>query len=97
VLRDGNAGWSGWIDEFGVVRAVLTRDATGQVTTDPTLAANGTVYFRGAAATDVTRDSRWIGRQSYYTEHGDWFVAACAALAFAGWLALRRPPLNPAT
>ncbi len=97
VLRDGNAGWSGWIDEFGVVRAVLTRDATGHVTTDPTLATNGTVYFRGAAATDVTRDSRWIGRQSYYTEHGDWFVAACAALAFAGWLALRRPPLNPAT
>ncbi len=91
VLRDGNAGWSGWIDEFGSIRAVLTRDPTGHVTTDPTMAASGTVYFRGTATVDVTRDSRWIGRQSFYTLHGDWFVAACAALALAAFFILRRP------
>ncbi len=94
VLRDGNAGWSGWIDEFGVTRAVLTRDTGGQISTAPSVV--GSVYFRGAAAADVTRDSRWIGRQSFYAEHGDWFVAVCAGLACAGWLALRRVPLTPA-
>jgi apolipoprotein N-acyltransferase len=92
VLRDGNAGWSGWIDEFGVVRAVLMRDAAGNVTTDPMLAADGTIYFRGTATANVTRDSRWVGQQSFYTLYGDWFIAACAALALAGFLALRRPP-----
>jgi apolipoprotein N-acyltransferase len=88
VLRDGNAGWSGWIDEFGAVRAVLTQDAAGKVSTVP--AVGGTVYFRGAAAADVTRDSRWAGRQSFYAEHGDWFVAVCAGLAAAAFLLLRR-------
>ncbi len=24
---------------------------------------------------------RWIGRQSYYVQHGDWFIAWCAVLA----------------
>jgi apolipoprotein N-acyltransferase len=71
VLRCGNAGWSGWIDEFGNVRRVLTDDG-------------GSVYFRGAAAVDVTRDGRWIGRESFYAEHGDWFVLVCACTAFMG-------------
>jgi apolipoprotein N-acyltransferase len=65
MLRCGNAGWSGWIDEFGVVRKVLTDK-------------NGSVYFRGTATAAVTRDLRWVGRESFYTEHGDWFVAVCA-------------------
>jgi len=69
VLRCGNAGWSGWIDEFGVVRKVLTDK-------------NGSVYFRGTSTADVTRDQRWVGRNSFYTEHGDWFVATCACVAF---------------
>ncbi|MEI6861733.1 MAG: apolipoprotein N-acyltransferase, partial [Verrucomicrobiota bacterium] len=102
VLRDGNAGWSGWIDEFGTIRAVVTRDAAGNVSASPAAqdagpAARGTVYFRGAAATDVTRDSRWIGRQSFYTEHGDWFVTVSAALALAAWLAVRREAKPPRT
>ena len=29
----------------------------------------------------VKRDARWIGRNSFYVEHGDWFVAVCAGLA----------------
>jgi len=71
MLRCGNAGWSGWIDEFGVVRRVLTDK-------------NGSVYFRGTATVDVTRDLRWVGRESFYTEHGDWFVAVCACVAAMG-------------
>jgi apolipoprotein N-acyltransferase len=76
VLRCGNGGWSGWIDEFGSVRAVLVNDA-------------GTIYFRGTQTLTVTRDARWIDRQSYYVEHGDWFVAVCAGLAVIGFLLLR--------
>ncbi|MDE3084144.1 MAG: apolipoprotein N-acyltransferase [Verrucomicrobiota bacterium] len=71
VLRCGNAGWSGWIDEFGNVRAVLTDD-------------QGSVYFRGTQTINITRDRRWIGRESYYTQHGDWFVAVCAGLVLLG-------------
>jgi apolipoprotein N-acyltransferase len=71
VLRCGNAGWSGWIDEFGSVRATLTDE-------------QGSIYFRGPKTVNVTRDSRWIGRKSFYVEHGDWFVLVCAALALGG-------------
>lgn len=70
VVRCGNGGWSGWIDEWGGLRAVLT-DATGSV------------YFRGGEVVEVTRDTRWIGRQTFYARHGDWFVGVSAALAFA--------------
>ncbi len=80
VLRCGNGGWSGWIDEFGSVRAVLTRDADG-VHTEPKYAEDGTIYFRGTATVNVTRDSRWINTRTYYAEHGDWFVIVSAVLA----------------
>ena len=72
LLRCGNGGWSGWIDEFGNVRAVLTND-------------NDSVYFRGSHTLTVTRDARWIGRQSFYSEHGDWFLIVCAVLATLGY------------
>ncbi|MBI5691540.1 MAG: apolipoprotein N-acyltransferase [Verrucomicrobia bacterium] len=76
VLRCGNAGWSGWIDEFGVVRSVVTN-------------AQGSIYFRGSRVVEVTRDVRWVDRPSFYVEYGDWFVAACAVLAVFGVLLLR--------
>jgi len=79
VLRCGNGGWSGWIDEFGVVRGVLTDD-------------RGSVYFRGVKTLPVKRDARWIGRASFYVEHGDWFVAVCAGLAGFGFLMLKFGP-----
>jgi len=68
VLRCGNAGWSGWIDEFGGIRATMAD-------------ANGSVYFRGTASVNITRDRRWSGVQSFYVQHGDWFVFASAVLA----------------
>lgn len=81
VLRCGNAGWSGWIDEFGGVRATL-------------LDENDSIYFRGARIITLTRDARWIGRESYYVTHGDWFVLVSLMLALAGWgiLKLAGPP-----
>jgi apolipoprotein N-acyltransferase len=81
VIRCGNGGWSGWIDEFGNVRAVLNDD-------------RGSVYFRGAQTLEVTRDLRWAGRQSYYTEHGDWFLVLCVILTAVTYYAvlMLRPP-----
>lgn len=71
VLRCGNAGWSGWIDEFGGIRKVMQDE-------------NGSIYFRGISLANVTRDQRWVGRNSFYVEHGDWFVAVCACMAAFG-------------
>jgi apolipoprotein N-acyltransferase len=76
VLRCGNGGWSGWIDEFGGIRGVLT-------------GSDGSVYFRGTGVLGVMRDTRWIGRNSFYVEHGDWFVAVCAGLVLFGFALIR--------
>jgi apolipoprotein N-acyltransferase len=75
VLRCGNGGWSGWIDEYGNTRGVMKN-------------AQGSVYYRGAKAFLVTRDMRWDGLQSLYVRYGDWFVGLSGALAVFGWGAL---------
>lgn len=76
VLRCGNGGWSGWIDEFGAVRYSLTDE-------------NGRIFFRGTRTVAVTRDARWIGQRSFYVEHGDWFVLASLVVAVLGALVLK--------
>lgn len=79
VLRAGNGGWSGWIDEFGVIKAVATDPEHG-------------IYFRGVRAAEVQRDFRWIDKNSFYVQYGNWFIVLCAGLVvFAGAL-LRIPP-----
>jgi apolipoprotein N-acyltransferase len=86
VIRVGNGGWSGWIDEYGTIRTTVRND-------------RDTVYFRGAQTVAVNRDLRWHQRQTFYAEHGDWFVAACAALMLAAYylvLMLRPPRPAPA-
>ncbi len=90
VLRCGNGGWSGWIDEFGVVRSVLQRvtrtdpdGGTRQVVSSKP-EDEGSIYFRGSTVVDVTRDFRWIGRSSFYVQHGDWFVGVSALLFCLG-------------
>lgn len=102
VLRAGNSGWSGWIDECGAIRAVLTKDpATGEVRTEPgergtnVRGEAGSVYFRGGATLAVTRDARFLGVQTLYVRWGDWFVAVSAALALGGWAVLRKPYAAP--
>jgi apolipoprotein N-acyltransferase len=104
VLRCGNGGWSGWIDEFGSVRAVLRRvdfqdpsGASRQVVSHRPR-DEGSIYFRGATTVDVTRDHRWIGRESFYVRNGDWFVfASLLVLILAGALLLVEPKPVPAT
>lgn len=76
VIRCGNGGWSGWIDEFGNIRTTVRND-------------KGTIYFRGVQAIDITRDVRWIERSSFYTEHGDWFILVSGALVMFGFMLLK--------
>ena len=79
VVRCGNGGWSGWIDEFGSIRANLTNE-------------EGSIFYRGSRVLSVTRDSRLIGQRSFYVEHGDWFVLACAAVFLLGAGVLKYAP-----
>ena len=71
VMRCGNGGWSGWVDAYGTVREVL-RDE------------QGSTYFRGGGNYTVFQYSEWLRKKSYYTRHGDWFVAVCGGLVAAG-------------
>lgn len=83
VIRAGNGGWSGWIDEFGGIRVTVKND-------------QDSVYFRGAQTVTVTRDLRWHGRLTYYTQHGDWFLLVCAGLSVvAYYVALTLRPPRP--
>jgi apolipoprotein N-acyltransferase len=76
VVRCGNNGWSGWIDEFGRIQGYMTTDSKG-------------IYYRGTHTFQLTRDRHWEGQQTFYAEHGDWFVAVSAALAVVGFFILR--------
>ncbi|MBE7538492.1 MAG: apolipoprotein N-acyltransferase [Opitutaceae bacterium] len=79
VLRIGNGGWSGWIDEFGVTKAVATDPEQG-------------IYFKGVRVAEVQRDFRWVGRKSFYVQHGDWFVLFCGVLVVGATTLLRISP-----
>lgn len=71
VLRCGNNGWSGWIDELGNIRQTLR-------------GPDGSTYVRGTETFQLTRNSRFENTLSFYTRFGDWFIAVCAVLAAAG-------------
>lgn len=76
IIRVGNGGWSGWIDAYGTIREIL-------------LDENGSIYFRGGGAIQVTHYEEWRRRQSFYTRNGDWFVVVVSGLAllagFSSW------------
>jgi len=78
VLRSGNAGWSGWIDEWGHVRRRVV---------DP----RGTIYFQGAVSVDVHRDLRFAGVTTPFVRYGDWLIGPCALLVILSFLKRRRP------
>jgi apolipoprotein N-acyltransferase len=71
IIRCSNGGWSGWIDEFGKIRKAMSNK-------------EGTIYFRGIATYEITRDNRWVDRASFYSRHGDWFVGLCLLLVLLG-------------
>ncbi len=79
VLRCGNGGWSGLIDEYGAIRHIATRPGEG-------------VYFEGEDVISLQRDEQWSTRFTFYTRNGDWFVALCALFVGAAGLYVRRIP-----
>jgi apolipoprotein N-acyltransferase len=77
VLRSGNAGWSGWIDEFGGIRSMV-------------VGADGHIYFRGAEVGTVRRNPRLAGHLTPFVRFGDWFPLLCLFWAgAAAWLLYR--------
>ncbi|MBN2233826.1 MAG: apolipoprotein N-acyltransferase [Opitutales bacterium] len=82
VFRCGSAGWSGWIDQNGVIREVLTDD-------------RGSIYFRGSGTIQVGIPSD--PQLTFYTRFGDWFVGL-GTLLFFGWaFILYRYPVKTST
>ena len=77
VVRVGNGGWSGWIDEFGTIRHVLE-------------SAEGSVYFRGSEVVDVSYNPKMYRQLTFYVKYGDWFLLVCLALIGLLFYALRR-------
>ncbi len=74
VIRCGNHGWSGWIDEYGNVPHVPDE-------LDPSFSRNPLplhVFFKDSWPT--TRDPAWADRLTFYARHGDWFAYLCLAL-----------------
>jgi apolipoprotein N-acyltransferase len=89
VLRCGNGGWSGLIDEYGFIRHVSMREGKG-------------VYFEGCDVITMTRNPEWKGVQTFYTRAGDWVViiALLLALRMASIVILApakepKPPVEP--
>ena len=76
VIRCGNAGWSGWIDEYGHIRHVM-------------LDEKQSIYFQGVEVVQFSRNRWWSGRFSAYVQLGDWFVIGALLLAGVGLLAVR--------
>jgi len=82
VMRVGNAGWSGWFDEYGNIRAMMVDD-------------DRRIYYRGGAAFAIDRDMQWLDRETLYVRWGDWFVGVGAAFALMAALILRTPSPAP--
>lgn len=77
VVRVGNDGWSGWIDEYGTIRHVLE-------------SSEGSIYFRGSEVVEVTYNPRTYRQLTFYVRYGDWFIWACVAVIAVFLLLLRR-------
>lgn len=78
VVRCGNAGWSGWIDEYGHIRHVM-RDNSNSI------------YFQGAERIDISLSRYWRDRESFYVRHGDWWVLVSTLLAGLTAVAVNLP------
>ncbi|MGE9294757.1 MAG: apolipoprotein N-acyltransferase, partial [Puniceicoccales bacterium] len=77
VVRCGNHGWSGWIDEYGNIRDVLVGE-------------DGRVYLRGSKGFELSADPDWQGRLTFYAEHGDWLLWAGGFLLVGAVIQRRR-------
>lgn len=84
VLRCGNDGWSGYIDERGHRRDIF-------------VGPENSIYTRGGKVMQVYRNREYSRSFTVYSRLGDWFVWLCLASAAGGGYLLRRelPPPEP--
>lgn len=77
VLQVAKTGWTGWIDEYGSLRASFA---------GPT----GKLDLPGGAVLEVETDARFRETLTPYVRWGDWWVGVAAGLVFfSGWVRLR--------
>jgi apolipoprotein N-acyltransferase len=88
VVRCGNDGWSGFIDQDG--DAFELEKINHQIKADWVLTAAGSTYFRGSGPLYVYSNPQFNGQQTFYVRYGDWFVGLSAFFAIVGVFALRR-------
>lgn len=78
VIRSGNGGWSGWIDEAGRIRSAMLHPEHGP-------------YYKGTKTMLITRIPGGDKIITPYVQYGEWFTAFCAVLAFmAAWVLFLR-------
>lgn len=75
VIRCGNNGWSGWIDERGNIRNIVLNNL-------------GSIYFRGTDVFLIYKDISWNKKLTFFTQYGDWFVILSTFLMACGALIL---------
>jgi len=86
VIRCGNDGWSGFIDQDGDAFPV---EQTGKtVATGWILRARGTTYFRGVGVLYAYTNPQFNGTETFYVRFGDWFVGLSALLVIGGVMAV---------
>lgn len=79
VVRVGNGGWSGWIDENGNIRDVLKSN-------------EGSIYFSGSEVVEVSYNPHSVGEHTFFVTYGNWFIWAGSAVIVLFLLLLRRAP-----
>ncbi len=87
IIRCGNDGWSGFVDQDGDAFPVEENGRT--VSTGWILRAQGTTYFRGIGALFAYTNPQFDGVETFYVRFGDWFVGLSGLLALGGWLILK--------
>ncbi|MFP6899296.1 MAG: nitrilase-related carbon-nitrogen hydrolase, partial [Opitutales bacterium] len=86
VIRCGNHGWSGWIDEYGNVPPIADELDPGRSRNPLPLH----VFFKDTWS--ITRDSAWADQLTFYARYGDWFIYLCIALMLPLALFLKKLP-----
>ncbi|MDX2109917.1 MAG: apolipoprotein N-acyltransferase [Verrucomicrobiota bacterium] len=81
LLRCGNGGWSGFIDEYGRIR-------------DRMVDKRGKPYFRGAQTVSVSRDPSLAAVITPYVRWGDWLVLLSLGFVLGAWWMLRPVPVE---
>jgi len=93
VVRCGNDGWSGIIDQDG--DAFEFEKVGSAMKIDWVFTTQGTSYFRGSGAANVYTYPQYSGYETFYVRFGDWFVLLSALLAAGGVVALKNKKTNP--